>query len=215
MKIDIAKPLATNGAGLEKDVRTLKIALNRLGYYQPHPETGITEISDKAMFAGLRRFQKNHGLSISGSIKPGDATLSALNIAISNQDKGSQYIWHTMLDNRVRPSHLVREGQVFSWADHPWPGEEPNCRCWAGQIAENQIRENSATDHGKQRKSERKISDSEIRSAIKSAESNGNVTSKTGKYGTEQKVYKGDNGVVVIIETEGRNSGKIITVWRE
>ena len=40
------------------------------------------------------------------------------------------------------------------------------------------------------------------------------VTTKTGKYGTKQKHYEGDNGVTVVIETEGRNAGKVITVWR-
>jgi hypothetical protein len=36
---------------------------------------------------------------------------------------------------------------------------------------------------------------------------------KTGKYGTPQNVYKGSNGLTVIEETQGRNAGKIITLW--
>jgi hypothetical protein len=35
-----------------------------------------------------------------------------------------------------------------------------------------------------------------------------------GKYGTQQNVYTGSNGVTVVQETAGRNAGKVITSWR-
>ena len=44
----------------------------------------------------------------------------------------STYRWWTMLDDRVRPTHRLNHGQVFSWVDPPEtgpPGFEINCRC--------------------------------------------------------------------------------------
>lgn len=45
-----------------------------------------------------------------------------------------KYVWRTRLDERVRPEHAEREGEIFSWSRPPsggHPGEEINCRCWA------------------------------------------------------------------------------------
>lgn len=72
-----------------------------------------------------------------------------------------------------------------------------------------------ATGHGQQRAAERGISSKDIKNAIKSGIESGKVTSKDGKYGTKQQIYEGDNKVVVVIETKGRNAGKVITVWRK
>lgn len=121
------------------------------------------------------------------------------------------------------------------------PGEDYNCRCWAEPIEDGiqpvypefilipalkfgriikMIKEfyeakqrTGYTNHGNIRSSQRNISTQEIEEAIKSAKENGNVITKTGKYGTLQNHYKGSNGVTVVIETSGRNAGKIITVW--
>lgn len=44
------------------------------------------------------------------------------------------YTWRTVGDDRVRPEHEAREGQVFEWGSPPGdghPGEPINCRCWA------------------------------------------------------------------------------------
>jgi SPP1 gp7 family putative phage head morphogenesis protein len=44
------------------------------------------------------------------------------------------YTWQTMLDDRVRPEHADREGEVFDWNDPPedgHPGEPAGCRCMA------------------------------------------------------------------------------------
>lgn len=45
-----------------------------------------------------------------------------------------QYVWRTRRDERVRRSHRMNDGRVFSWADAPatgHPGEDYNCRCEA------------------------------------------------------------------------------------
>jgi HK97 family phage portal protein len=70
------------------------------------------------------------------------------------------------------------------------------------------------TDHGNIRVGDRQISQSETQEAINSARQKGNVMIKTGKYGTPQVHYRGSNGLTVIVETAGRNAGKVITFYR-
>lgn len=44
-----------------------------------------------------------------------------------------KYIWRTMLDDRVRPTHAANEGKIFDLDNPPphtgHPGTEINCRC--------------------------------------------------------------------------------------
>lgn len=45
-----------------------------------------------------------------------------------------QYVWRTQHDERVRTSHRVNDGRIFSWSDPPpsgHPGEDYICRCEA------------------------------------------------------------------------------------
>lgn len=45
-----------------------------------------------------------------------------------------EYVWSTSLDERVRDSHAVLEGQRFSWSSPPevgHPGQDFQCRCVA------------------------------------------------------------------------------------
>ena len=56
-----------------------------------------------------------------------------------------QYVWRTSLDERVRASHRVKEGVVYSWdkppADTGHPGEDYQCRCYAEPVLEDLIPE--------------------------------------------------------------------------
>ncbi len=75
----------------------------------------------------------------------------------------------------------------------------------------------SATDltsHAAGRMTERGISRAEVDEAMSSAKESGDVTTRLGKYGNPQRVYKGTNGVTVVVETAGRNAGKVVTVWK-
>ena len=44
----------------------------------------------------------------------------------------SRYIWHGMLDERERQSHIAREGLSFKLGSADiFPGQEYGCRCWS------------------------------------------------------------------------------------
>ncbi len=48
---------------------------------------------------------------------------------------------HAQRDERVRPSHRMNDGRIFSWSDPPdtgHPGEDHNCRCEAITYVEGQ-----------------------------------------------------------------------------
>ena len=60
---------------------------------------------------------------------------------------------------------------------------------------------------------QRGITQQAIDYAVQSAERVGNVVTQTGKYGTPQNVFTGTNGITVAIETEGRNAGKVVSLW--
>jgi SPP1 gp7 family putative phage head morphogenesis protein len=54
----------------------------------------------------------------------------------------ARYVWRTVQDNRVRDSHVAREGQVYSWDKPPeggHPGTEVNCRCSADPMLDDLI----------------------------------------------------------------------------
>ncbi len=246
MRVQLIKPFASNTQVDENDVFQMKRVLNRLGYYKPAADTGITNIVDRNVFQGLKKFQKDNGLMASGEARPGDETERMLNKAQDKRAESECYIWHTAKDDKVRPSHAAREGKIFCWDSPPddgHPGEDFNCRCWAEplepgvrpvypelllipalrgigrilKIIERLLpneRKSNFTTHGGVRSNQRNITSSEIEEAIRTAKENSNVAKKTGKYGTPQDHYVGSNGVTVVVETEGRNAGKVITVWR-
>lgn len=134
MEITLSKRLARNTPADEFDVRQLKKALNRLGYYQPLATTGITGIPDAALFTALKSFQRDQGLRPDGVVTPDSVTIQKLNSEVSKAPEG-QYIWRTTGDNRVREEHAQLNKSIRRWNDAPDPGEDFNCRCWAQPIA--------------------------------------------------------------------------------
>jgi uncharacterized protein with gpF-like domain len=133
MDIVLSKPFARNTQVDGYDVRQMKKALNRLGYYHPLEKTGITAIPDNAVFQALMRFQADHNLRPNGAVRPGDRTVVALNQAMA-EAPDDQYIWRTVGDGHVRGAHAALDGQQRQWSDNPDPGEDFNCRCWAEPI---------------------------------------------------------------------------------
>lgn len=88
MKIELSQPFVANGKVDEFDVKQMKKALNRLGYYQPYEKVGITGIADMGVFDALKTFQKDQGLLATGSAKPNDESVRALNKEISKTPDG-------------------------------------------------------------------------------------------------------------------------------
>lgn len=133
MKIEISKPLASNGHAESFDVVQLKKALNRLGYYMPHEDIGITDIPDQRMFDALKSFQRMNGLRPTGQLRPDDETATAINAALADAPN-SYYIWRIVEDGKARAAHAQYNRTIRSWNASPDPGEDFNCRCWAEEI---------------------------------------------------------------------------------
>lgn len=69
--------LAANSLAEPDDVIITKRALERLGYYD-RPQWGLQDFTDDGLFAGIRSFQEDNGLTIDGVMKPGGETERAL-----------------------------------------------------------------------------------------------------------------------------------------
>ncbi|MET0155021.1 MAG: phage minor head protein [Rickettsiales bacterium] len=57
-------------------------------------------------------------------------------------EKAQSYIWRTEEDDKVRLSHAINDGKIFSWNNPPaigHPGEDYNCRCWAEPLQSDRI----------------------------------------------------------------------------
>lgn len=54
-----------------------------------------------------------------------------------------RYRWRTMGDDRVRKTHEVKDGNIYSWDDPPadtgHPGEDIQCRCYAEPVLEDLV----------------------------------------------------------------------------
>lgn len=117
----------------EFDIRQVKTALSRLGYYTPHKDIGMNAFADREMFDALKAFQAKNALPETARAKPNDETISRLNTEISKHSEGA-YVWRTTGDDKVRGAHATRNGRIFTWDNPPeggHPGEDHNCRCWA------------------------------------------------------------------------------------
>ncbi len=104
--------------------------------------TEISEVIVDGFRAGRRPESIAKDIEKRGDIDERRARLIArdqvekLNAKINKQRQTSlgikSYIWRTSRDDRVRPLHEDREGDVFQWDDPPsdgHPGEPVNCRC--------------------------------------------------------------------------------------
>lgn len=120
MKIELTNSIAPNSATEKLDVLQLKKSLNRLGYYYPHEDIGITDIPDSALFSAIKKFQENFGLSVTGTAKPEDDTIASLNRELAKPQKGLLYLEHRW--RRPRPPRTRGHGwnnTVMGRPDNP------------------------------------------------------------------------------------------------
>ena len=69
------------------------------------------------------------------------------------------------------------------------------------------------TSHMATRLAQRGFTEAALKEAIETAKASGQVVTKMGPYGTPQNIYSGANGITVVVETQGRNAGKLVTAW--
>lgn len=148
MDFKLTKPFAANSAVDEYDVKQIKKALNRLGYYQPFEKVGITDIPDTAVFDALKAFQKDQGLNPTGTAKPDDETVQKLSAAVRHKNSG-KYIWRTVGDSKVRAAHAKLNRTLRDFSDSPDLGDDYNCRCWAEPLSNTaKARKNAILNRG-------------------------------------------------------------------
>lgn len=112
MIVNLSKPFASSGKADETDVKNMKLALNRFGHYVPYDKTGLTDVPESAVFNALKTFQSDSGLPATGSARPDDETLRALNTALAKIPDDGHYIWRCTDDDKVRDAHAKYNGTI-------------------------------------------------------------------------------------------------------
>lgn len=85
-------PLLPQGA----QVRQIKAALTRLGFYFPDPGVGITEKEDAQFKDALHAYQRKSTVQLGdGDYGPGSTTERILNRDLEAVDVNTLYVWRT------------------------------------------------------------------------------------------------------------------------
>ena len=79
-------PFGSNYLVEPDDILDIKRALMALDYYQPLSGTEPGAFVDNDLFAGIKAFQRDHGLKVDGFIRPGGETETTLNAALRHAD---------------------------------------------------------------------------------------------------------------------------------
>lgn len=80
---DVKEPVSSSYSS-EEDTVKVKNNLQKLGYYET-PSYGMTPYADDPMFEGIKKLQKDHGLTVDGRITPGDETAAKISEKLSKQ----------------------------------------------------------------------------------------------------------------------------------
>ncbi len=75
MSIQLTQPIVNSGTQDKWDIRQMKKALNRLGYYHPKTPAGVTGDADQALFDALKAYQRARKLPVTGQVAPDDPTI--------------------------------------------------------------------------------------------------------------------------------------------
>lgn len=82
-------PLGPDYLAEPEDILDAKRALIDLGYYQPLGGEKPGAWVDNDLFAGIKRFQRDHGLKVDGLMRPGGPTEDAINTALEDDQPAS------------------------------------------------------------------------------------------------------------------------------
>lgn len=77
-QLQLNQLLASNASVDEDDVLNVKQRLHAAGHYEV-PSYGMTHYPDSRLFAGIKSFQCDQGLTVDGEMHPGGDTEDALN----------------------------------------------------------------------------------------------------------------------------------------
>lgn len=89
---NLGNPVGPDRNSEPQDVKWLKDALNKLGFYEPDTRAGETpddlnEYPNQNLFDGINKFQREHGLPERGTVKPGHQTEAKINNELQHQTK--------------------------------------------------------------------------------------------------------------------------------
>lgn len=129
MQLNLTKRVSRDANAAPDDVRSLKKALNRLGYYVPDKKTGITKIPDLGMIDAIKNFQRDHDLKTDGVMTPDGPTAKALNAQLAEKPTRALQ-WHCVKDDRSCDTCEAYDGTIVDTEEENTPGCFGNCRCW-------------------------------------------------------------------------------------
>lgn len=86
ISLRLRAPFGSNCLVEPDDILDTKLALMALDYYQPVAGTQPGAFVDNDLFAGIKSFQRDHGLKVDGLLRPGGETETTLNAALRHAD---------------------------------------------------------------------------------------------------------------------------------
>jgi hypothetical protein len=81
-KLNLRAALSPDHLAEPDDILDTKKTLMALGYYQPLDDDAPGAWVDSDLFAGIRQFQRDHGLKVDALLRPGGPTENAMNAAL-------------------------------------------------------------------------------------------------------------------------------------
>jgi hypothetical protein len=85
--IALKAPVGPSGPARRQDVYALKAGLSRIGEYRPRRGIGMTGTLDRDTVEGVKRVQRRFGLPATGTVRPDDGLVDALNSEAARRGK--------------------------------------------------------------------------------------------------------------------------------
>ncbi len=107
---DVKEPVSSSYSS-EEDTVKVKNNLQKLGYYET-PSYGMTPYADDPMFEGIKKLQKDHGLTVDGRITPGGETAAKISEKLSKPSNSSA----NSLNASIQPSRIGNDADKIKVA---------------------------------------------------------------------------------------------------